>query len=53
MLYISNRGHNSIGVMRIDQATGLLKLIRNVSTEGEAPRHFTQSPTGNWILIAN
>lgn len=52
-LYGSNRGHNSIVVYAIDQASGKLSLLEHVSTEGKIPRNFGIDPTGKWLLAAN
>jgi len=52
-LYVSNRGHDSLAVLQIDEATGVLTTVAHVSTRGQWPRHFTLDPTGNWLLAAN
>ena len=52
-LYGSNRGHNSVAIFGIDQANGHLESLGHVSTEGDHPRHFTISPDGQWLLVAN
>jgi 6-phosphogluconolactonase len=52
-LYGSNRGHNSIVVFEIDRATGKLKQLEHVSTEGNWPRNFTIDPSGKFLLVAN
>jgi 6-phosphogluconolactonase len=52
-LYGSNRGHDSIVVFAIDQATGKLMLVERVSSRGKWPRNFTFDPTGQWILCTN
>ena len=52
-LYISNRGQDAIVEFSVDQATGKLTLIGNVSTFGKAPRHFAIDPTGKHLLVAN
>jgi 6-phosphogluconolactonase len=51
-LYVSNRGHNSIGVFSV-AATGALTLDQVVSTDGDWPRNFSLDPTGRWLLVAN
>ncbi len=51
-LYASNRGMNSIAVFSRDDQ-GMLKLLANVSTEGNWPRNFILDPTGRYILAAN
>ena len=52
-LYGSNRGHDSLAVFAIDQATGKLMLVQRVSSRGNWPRNFTFDPTGKWILCSN
>ncbi len=52
-LYASNRGHDSIAVYAIDEATGRLKLMGHESTRGGVPRNFTLDATGLWMLVAN
>jgi 6-phosphogluconolactonase len=51
-LYVSNRGHNSITVFRLDDS-GALTLDQVVSTDGDWPRNFTLDPSGRWLLVAN
>ena len=52
-VYGSNRGHNSLAVFGIDDATGELTRIENVPTGGEIPRNFELTPDGAWLLCAN
>lgn len=52
-LYASNRGHDSITVFAIDQATGRLAFRSATSTLGKTPRHFAVAPNGRWLLAAN
>jgi 6-phosphogluconolactonase len=52
-VYASNRGHNSIAIFRIDQATGALTLVRNQETGGRTPRNFALDPSGKLLLAAN
>src|SRR5467141_4004901 len=52
-LYLSNRGHNSIAVFSVAEATGALALEQVVSTEGDWPRNFSLDPSGRWLLVAN
>ena len=53
ILYVSNRGHNSIAVFSVAESTGALVLDQTVSTEGDWPRNFSLDPTGRWLLAAN
>lgn len=52
-LYSSNRGHNSIAVFAVDQATGELTLIQSVDCGGDSPRNFAVSPDGGHLLVAH
>jgi 6-phosphogluconolactonase len=52
-LYGSNRGHNTIAVFSIDQATGKLTAVEHESTQGETPRNFAIDPTGTYLLAEN
>jgi 6-phosphogluconolactonase len=52
-LYGSNRGHDSIAIFAIDQATGSLKPIGHQPTGGKTPRNFGIDPDGKFLLAAN
>jgi 6-phosphogluconolactonase len=52
-LYTSNRGADSIAEFSIDQQSGKLTLVGQISTFGKEPRHFTIDPTGKRLLAAN
>jgi 6-phosphogluconolactonase len=53
-LYCSNRGEsNTIGILSIDQSTGMLVWVDDQSTLGKTPRNFNFDPTGNFLLVAN
>jgi 6-phosphogluconolactonase len=52
-LYGSNRGHDSIVVFAIDQATGKLSLVEHAPSQGKTPRNFAFDPTGKWIICTN
>jgi 6-phosphogluconolactonase len=52
-LYGSNRGHHSLAVFAIDQATGKLTSVEQQSTQGKTPRNFGIDPTGKFLLAAN
>src|SRR5690606_33610836 len=52
-LYVSNRGHNSIGSFRIDKKTGKLDNISFTATQGATPRNFSISPDGSFLYVAN
>jgi 6-phosphogluconolactonase len=50
-VYVSNRGHDSIAVLSIDQ--GQLKLLDTTPTQGAKPRHFAIDPSGRFLMAAN
>jgi 6-phosphogluconolactonase len=52
-LYGSNRGHDSIAVYTIDQATGLPTFVEAEPTQGRTPRAFGIDPSGTFLLAAN
>lgn len=52
-LYVSNRGHDSIGVFGIDLATGRLTPIDIVGSGGRTPRHFAIDFSGEFLVVAN
>jgi 6-phosphogluconolactonase len=52
-LYASNRGHDSVAVFAIDANHGTLKLIQDVPTKGQNPRHFEIAPGGKLLFVAN
>ena len=53
VLYVSNRGHDSIAVFSIAASSGALTLEQTIATGGAWPRNFTLDPTGRWLLVAN
>lgn len=52
-LYVSNRGHETITVYKVDQETGLLTYLENEPTGGMEPRNFFIEPSGKWLLAEN
>ena len=52
-VYGTNRGHNSMAVFSVDEETGALTTVEQVSTGGEWPRNFAIDPTGEFLLAAN
>jgi 6-phosphogluconolactonase (cycloisomerase 2 family) len=52
-VYGSNRGHDSIAIFSVDQATGLLTSIGWEPTQGQTPRYFGLDPSGNHLYAAN
>ena len=51
-LYASNRGHHSIAMYAIDQATGRLTFLGVEPIRGKTPRSFAIDPTGTFLLAA-
>jgi 6-phosphogluconolactonase len=52
-VYVSNRGHNSIAIFRVDDATGKLSFVGCEPTQGTQPRNFALSPDGSLLYAAN
>ncbi|MFN8940152.1 MAG: lactonase family protein [Acidobacteriota bacterium] len=52
-LYVSNRGHDSIAVFRVDAKTGKLTFLEHAPSQGSIPRNFAIDPTGNYMFVAN
>jgi 6-phosphogluconolactonase len=53
ILYVSNRGHDSLATYRIDEVTGMLKLIEVQQTGGNIPRDFEITPDGAYLIAAH
>jgi 6-phosphogluconolactonase len=52
-VYVSNRGHDSIGVFAIDARSGTLAPKQWVPTKGSVPRFFCIDPTERFLYVAN
>ncbi len=52
-VYVSNRGHNSIAIFSVDQASGELAPAGWESTRGKTPRFFTLAAGGSMLYAAN
>jgi 6-phosphogluconolactonase len=52
-VYVSNRGHDSIGVFGIDRSSGTLAPRQWVPTHGRTPRFFTFDPAQRFLYVAN
>jgi 6-phosphogluconolactonase len=58
-VYGSNRGHDSVVIYAVDQATGRLTLVGHELGDMQGrgkinvPRDFTIDPTGTFLLVAN
>jgi 6-phosphogluconolactonase len=51
-LYASTRGHDSIAMYRIDEASGRLTFLGVEPTQAKTPRHFAIAPGGKFLLAA-
>jgi len=52
-LYATNRGHNSVALLAIDQQNGEIKFVKTFDCGGDWPRAFRLSPDGKYLLVAN
>ena len=52
-LYGSNRGHDSIVIYAVNEATGKLAYVGHEPTQGKTPRNFAIDLSGNLLLAAN
>jgi 6-phosphogluconolactonase len=52
-LYGSNRGHDSLAIFSIVEATGRLTAVSHQATLGKTPRNFAIDPSGAFLLVAN
>ena len=52
-VYGSNRGHDSIAIFAVDDATGVLSSVGWESTQGQVPRFFALDPSGTFLYAAN
>lgn len=52
-LYGSNRGHDSIAIFAIDEATGRLTFAGREPTQGHFPWNLAVDPTNTFLLVAN
>jgi 6-phosphogluconolactonase len=52
-LYVSNRGHDSVAVFRIDADSGRLGFVQAIPGGGRTPRFFTLGPGGSKLYVLN
>jgi 6-phosphogluconolactonase len=52
-VYVSNRGHNSVVLFRVDASKGTLTYVEEQGTGGSNPRHFGIEPSGKYMAIGN
>jgi putative heme-binding domain-containing protein len=51
-VYVSNRGHDSIAVFKVDPATGQLTAAGHGGKGFKVPRNFNIDPSGKWMIVA-
>ncbi|WP_224490374.1 lactonase family protein [Robertkochia flava] len=52
-LYVSNRGHQTLAIYRVDQQNGRLSLVGFESVRGDWPRNFNITPDNKYLIVAN
>jgi 6-phosphogluconolactonase (cycloisomerase 2 family) len=52
-VYVSNRGHDSVGLFAIDPSDGTLRGVAWYPTGGKTPRVIALDPTGGYLYAAN
>jgi len=52
-VYGSNRGDDSLVVLRFDAATGALSFVQRMSDGVKVPRNYAIDPSGKWLVCAN
>lgn len=50
---MSNRGHDSVGVFRVEEPAGQLSPVAWESTKGATPRFIGLDPDGARLFVAN
>jgi 6-phosphogluconolactonase len=51
-VYAANRGHDTVTVFSVDQATGKLTLVERENVRGATPRNVNLTPDGRWLIAA-
>lgn len=51
-VYAANRGHDSIAVFGVEEASGLLRFVEHEAIRGAYPRNFNIDPSGRWLVAA-
>jgi 6-phosphogluconolactonase len=49
---VSNRGHDSLAVLRFDPSSSALSPVGVTPTAGQCPRDFTLDPDGRHVIVA-
>lgn len=50
LLFVSNRGHDSIATLKIDRTTGSHTFVDTFQPGGSTPRSFSLDPTGRFLF---
>jgi 6-phosphogluconolactonase len=53
VLYVANRGHDSIAVVSVEPETGELALLATPACGGATPRNLAIDPSGCFLAVAN
>jgi 6-phosphogluconolactonase len=49
---VSNRGHDSVAVLRFDASVSALTLLDHAGTPGRSPRDLVVTPDGRYVIVA-
>jgi 6-phosphogluconolactonase len=49
---VSNRGHDSVAVLRFDPGASALTLLGHAGTPGRCPRDLVVTPDGRHVIVA-
>lgn len=52
-VYVSNRGHNSITIFKVNLQNGALEQVGFEPVKGANPRNFALTPDNKFLLVAN
>ncbi|MGX6980174.1 lactonase family protein [Vagococcus elongatus] len=52
-VYASNRGHNSIAVIALDDSDEKMSVVQIISSEGDFPRDFALNSTDELVVVAH
>ena len=52
-LYVSNRGHDSVSVFKVDTTNSTLTLLQTVMSEGRTPRDISVTQDDRYLIVAN
>jgi 6-phosphogluconolactonase len=51
--YVTNRGHDSVALIKVDLVTGKLTPVQHVPSGGKSPRHFLLLEDSRQVIVAN